>query len=75
MNRLLLVLVGAAIGALVVFNLPGDSDAEAVTDIRAAYARALAFYRNETNANDRRSRMELAPFGARRLKYFTCSGS
>ena len=65
-NRFLILLLGLAIGAIVVvmaLRLRSRPDLRADGDVRAAYARALAFYRNETNADDRRARMELAPFG------------
>ena len=63
MNRLLVLFLGAALGAGVVTLLrtqlaPGKRQ----PDIQAAFARAQAYYLNETNADDRRARMELLPF-------------
>jgi len=59
----LILLLGVGIGlGVALFVHRGDGAPESGGDVSSAYARALAFYRNETNAKDRRARMELSPF-------------
>lgn len=63
MNRIVVLLAGVALGAVAVFFwIRPHDDVVGHSDVRGAYARAVAYYLNETNANDRRARMELLPF-------------
>ncbi|MHC4939878.1 MAG: FG-GAP-like repeat-containing protein [Planctomycetota bacterium] len=62
MSRILPLLLGLVIGAVAVYFWRTAPTTAGAGDIRSAYSRALAFYLNETNADDRRARLELLPF-------------
>ncbi|MEM8884368.1 MAG: FG-GAP-like repeat-containing protein [Planctomycetota bacterium] len=62
MSRFLLLSLGVAIGALAMLLLPRKAPTQPARDLPEAYARALAYYSNETNADARRARLELLPF-------------
>ncbi|MHC4450557.1 MAG: FG-GAP-like repeat-containing protein [Planctomycetota bacterium] len=61
MSRILPLLLGLALGALTAYFWRTATDAARDADPRLAYSRALAYYLNETNADDRRARLELLP--------------
>ncbi len=64
MSRLPLLLLAVAVGATAAFFLLRSGGERPAGDLAGAYARALAYYQNETNQDDRRARLELLPFAA-----------
>ncbi|MGQ0614510.1 MAG: tetratricopeptide repeat protein [Planctomycetaceae bacterium] len=63
-RTLLLLLLVLAVAGLTFWFLPRGG-AQAEGDLRAAFARARAYFLNETNQDYRRARKELLPFEAR----------
>jgi len=61
-NRLSLLLLAVAAGATAAFFALRSQDRAGTRELPGAYARALAYYLNETNQDDRRARFELLPF-------------
>ncbi len=62
MNRLALLLLAVAAGATAAFLALRSKGHPEARDLPGAYARALAYYQNETNQDDRRARFELLAF-------------
>ena len=59
MNRIVILVIGVALGAAAVFFWPRSSQPGSSGDSGGFFVRAHAFYSNETNADDRRARLEL----------------